>query len=131
MFLGASEEMFPVLFSFQSIAPALHISSVLFLLSCLLPAQSDPPASHSQGLFGHTPHACTLRPSVVAESLRSMQPTRLLCPWDYPSEHGVGCQALLQGIFLTQGSSPQLPHLQVDSLPRRHLETPITLCLIG
>ena len=44
---------------------------------------------------------------------------------------GVGCQALLQGIFLTQGSSPQLPHLQVDSLPRRHLETPITLCLIG
>ena len=29
---------------------------------------------------------------------------RLLCPWDSPGENaGVGCHALLQGIFLTQG----------------------------
>ena len=28
------------------------------------------------------------------------QPTRLLCPWDSPGENtGVGCHALLQGIF--------------------------------
>ena len=31
---------------------------------------------------------------------------RLLCPWDSPGENiGVGCRALLQGIFLTQGST--------------------------
>ena len=36
-------------------------------------------------------------------------PTRLLCPWDSPGKNtGVGCRALLQGIFLTQGSNPHL-----------------------
>ena len=36
-------------------------------------------------------------------------PTRLLCPWDFPGKNtGVGCRALLQGIFLTQGSNPGL-----------------------
>ena len=30
---------------------------------------------------------------------------------------GVGCHALLQGIFPTQGSNPALHTLQVDSLP--------------
>ena len=31
-------------------------------------------------------------------------PTRLLCPWDFPGKDtGVGCHALLQRIFLTQG----------------------------
>ena len=30
-----------------------------------------------------------------------LQPTRLLCPWDSPSKNtGVGCHALLWGIFL-------------------------------
>ena len=30
-------------------------------------------------------------------------PTRLLCPWDSPGKNtGVGCHALLQGIFLMQ-----------------------------
>ena len=46
---------------------------------------------------------------------------RLLCPWDSPGKHtGVGCDFLLQGIFLTQGSNPPIWHLlhwQVDSLP--------------
>ena len=37
------------------------------------------------------------------------QPARLLCPWDFPGKNtGVGCQFLLQGIFLTQGSNPGL-----------------------
>ena len=36
---------------------------------------------------------------------------RLLHPWDFPrSSTGVGCHFLLQGIFLTQGSNPGLPH---------------------
>ena len=31
-------------------------------------------------------------------------PARLLCPWDSPGKNvGVGCHALLQGIFPTQG----------------------------
>ena len=38
-------------------------------------------------------------------------PARLLCPWDSPGKNtGVGCHALLQGIFLTQGSNLGLPH---------------------
>ena len=37
--------------------------------------------------------------------------TRLLCPWDFLGKGtGVGCHFLLQGIFLTQGLSPRLPH---------------------
>ena len=38
-----------------------------------------------------------------------LQPTRLLCPWDSPGKNtGVGCHALLQGIFLTQEWDPHL-----------------------
>ena len=40
------------------------------------------------------------------------QPARLLCPWDSPGKNtGVGCPALLQGIFLTQRSNLCLLHL--------------------
>ena len=40
-----------------------------------------------------------------------LQPARLLCPWDFPGQNtGVGRHALLQGIFLTQGSNSGLPH---------------------
>ena len=34
-----------------------------------------------------------------------LQPTSLPCPWDFPGKNGVGCHALLQGIFPTQGSN--------------------------
>ena len=39
---------------------------------------------------------------------------------------GVGFQALLQGMFLTQGwnLSPAAPELQADSLPLSHWEAP-------
>ena len=38
-------------------------------------------------------------------------------PWDSPGKKtGVGCHALLQGIFLTQGSNQLLLHWQADSL---------------
>ena len=40
-----------------------------------------------------------------------LQPSRLLCPCDFPGESGgVGCHFLLQGVFLTQGSNPCLLH---------------------
>ena len=46
-----------------------------------------------------------------------MQPSRLLCPWDFPGKNtGVGCHFLLQGIFPAQGSNPGSPALQADSL---------------
>ena len=51
--------------------------------------------------------------SVVPDTLqpRGLQPTGLLCPWNSPGKNiGVGCHALLQGIFPTQGSNPGLPH---------------------
>ena len=45
----------------------------------------------------------------------------LLCPWNSSCKNtGVGYHALLQGIFLTQGSNPRLLclfHWQADSLP--------------
>ena len=51
--------------------------------------------------------------SVMSDSLRphGLYPARLLCPWDSPSKNtGVGHHNLLQGIFLTQGQNPGLPH---------------------
>ena len=50
---------------------------------------------------------------VMSDSLRphELQPARLLCPWNSPGKNtGVGCHALLQGIFPTQGSNPDLQH---------------------
>ena len=50
--------------------------------------------------------------SVMSDSQRphGLQPTRLLCPWDSPGKNTrVGCYALFQGIFPTQGPNPGLP----------------------
>ena len=56
--------------------------------------------------------------------LHGLQPTRLLCPWDFPGEHtGVGCHFLLQGIFPTRGLNPHLLHCQLDSLPLSYQES--------
>ena len=45
-----------------------------------------------------------LRPHVL-------QPSRLLCPWNSSGKNTrEGCHALLQGIFLTQGSNPHVLH---------------------
>ena len=49
--------------------------------------------------------------SVLSDSLSpdGLLPTRLLCPWDFPGKTtGMGCHALLHGIFLTQGSNLHL-----------------------
>ena len=46
---------------------------------------------------------------------------------------GLGCHTLLQGIFLTQGSTPHLLHLlhwQVWSLPLAHLGSPENHCSV-
>ena len=70
-----------------------------------------------------------------------LQPTRLLCPWNFPGNNtGMGCHFLVQGIFPTQSSNPHLLsllHWQVDSLPLCNLGNPLvkytrfkTICLI-
>ena len=62
---------------------------------------------------GFQPGIAAVRRSVVSDFLRphGLQPTRLPGPWDFPGMNtGVGCHLLLQGILLTQGSSPGLPH---------------------
>ena len=64
-----------------------------------------------------------LRCSVLSDSLwpSGLQPTRILCPWDFPGKNtGVGCHSLLQEIFLNQGSNPRLLHWQADSWPLSH-----------
>ena len=48
---------------------------------------------------------------VVSGFLQPHGPTRVLCPWDFPGKNtGEGRQALLQGIFLTQGLNLDLLH---------------------
>ena len=70
-----------------------------------------------------TVHVRVLSHFSSAESLwlHGLSPTRLLCPQDYPgNNNGVGCHALLQGIFPNQGSNLGLLcliHWQADSLP--------------
>ena len=60
-----------------------------------------------------------------------LQPTRFLCPWDFPGKNTrVGCHFLLQGIFLTQELNPQPLHWQAASftteLPEEPNRNPIT-----
>ena len=53
------------------------------------------------------------------------QPTRLLCPWNFPGTNtGLDCHFLFQGVFLAQGLNLHLVHWQVDSLPLCHLGSP-------
>ena len=76
----------------------------------------------SQRLPKGTVDMCVLSCSVMSYSLQphGLYPARLLCPWDFPGKNtGMGCQFLLQGIFLTQGPNPHLLcllHWKVDSL---------------
>jgi len=65
---------------------------------------------HRKGGVTTDPEAgCVLSRLVLSDSLRphGLQPARLLCPWDSPGKNTrVGCHALLQGIFPTQGPNP-------------------------
>ena len=59
---------------------------------------------------------------ILCDPMDCMQPARFLSPCNSPGKNtGVSCHALLQGIFLTQGSHLQHflhLHWQVGSLPR-------------
>ena len=75
--------------------------------------------------------------SVISDTLQplGLEPSRLLWPWHSPGKNiGVGCHALLQGIFLIQGLNPSLCllHCQVGALPlappTKVAQSCLTLC---
>ena len=73
-------------------------------------------------------HVC-MCPKSLLSSLTlqpyGLQPVRLLCPWHSPGKNtGMGCRALLQGIFPTQGSNPHL--LNLPTLAREFFITSTT-----
>ena len=56
----------------------------------------------------------------ISLQLHGLQHARLPCPWNFPCKNtGVGCSALLQGIFPTQRLNPHLCLMdwQAGSLP--------------
>ena len=66
--------------------------------------------------------------SVISDSFwpHGLCPTRCLCLWDFPGKNtGMDWHLLLQGIFLTHGSNPCLPHCRriflLSELPRKSL----------
>ena len=66
----------------------------------------------------------------MSDSLRphGLYSARLLCPLDSPGKNtGVGRDALLQGIFPTQGSNSGLLALQMESLPSEPSAQPTSL----
>ena len=84
-------------------SPLLFLSHPIFDLSANLPAV---PSKYVQ--IPISSHCVCVSHSVVADSLQphGLQPTRLLCPWDFTDKDtGVSCHFLLQGIFPTQGSN--------------------------
>ena len=63
-----------------------------------------------------------------------MEPTRLLCPWDFPGKHtGVGYYFLLQEIFPMQRQNLCLafPALATGSLPLHYVESSEIVCVWG
>ena len=65
----------------------------------------------------------------LLQSYLNLCDIRLLCPWNSPGKNtGVGCHALLLGIFPTQGLNPRilcLLHCQMGSLPLAPTGKPI------
>ena len=87
-------------------------------------------------LFLNNSFTCILAiASVVSNSLQphGLQSDRILCPWDSSGKNsGMGCHALLQGIFQTQGSNLCLFCLldwQAGSLHQHPLGSSITVFL--
>ena len=80
-------------------------------------------------------HAKSLQSSTSLKPNR-LQTTRLLYSWDSPGKNtGVGCHALLEGIFLNQGLNPHLLHLPrcqagsfTTAAAAKLLQSCLTLC---
>ena len=77
----------------------------------------------------HGGHWVSLKSLDVSNSCNSMDcsSSRLLCPLDSPGKNtGVGCQFLLQRIFLIQGSNLGLPHCRQILYHLHHQGGPCT-----
>ena len=62
------------------------------------------------GFLNNTVLLCLVAQSKALQP-HELLPTRFLCPWNSPDKNTrVGCHALLQGIFPTQGLKPGLLH---------------------
>ena len=73
----------------------------------------------------HTRTSVSVIQSCTTVRPREVQPTMLLCPWDFPGKNtGVGCRFLLQGIFLTQGLNLGLLHCRRILYCLSHLGSP-------
>ena len=58
----------------------------------------------------------------------SLPPPGLYSPWNSPGQNtGVGSLSLLQGVFLTQGSNPVLPHCRQILYQLSHQGSPLFL----
>ena len=103
-----------------------YISATVCLVTLLTAMRT------AMGIQCQEPHSSGLTGIMCVLSAKSLQlhPTRRphrlqlvrpLCPWDPPGKNtGMGCHALLQGLFLTRGLNLRLLHLlsrQVGSLP--------------
>ena len=99
---------------------ASSTSSLPFLMTLSFPTTSPSPILFFFGFHSLCMRAKSLQLCIRLFSTLWTVARRLLCPWDSPSKNtGVGCHALLHGIFPTQGSNPHLLcllHWQVDSL---------------
>ena len=72
-------------------------------------------------IYVNTMGSCYLFAKLCLTLCHGLQPTRLLCPWDFPGRNtGVGCYFLLQGIVPSQTLNLCLLHWQADSLPLSH-----------
>ena len=71
-------------------------------------------------LVEHLPVPESVICSVLSNSLwpHGLEPTRLLCPWDFPGKNtGVSIHSLLHAGLPDPGIKPGSPTLQADSLP--------------
>ena len=87
-----------------------------------------PPLSGSTGQESEIMPVARLCPTLCDHM--DLQPTRLLCPQNFPSKNtGVGCHSLLQGIFLTQRLNLSLLHCRQILYHLSHQESPYELCV--
>jgi len=69
----------------------------------------------------------------MSDSVRphGLQPTRLLCPWDFPGKStGVGCHCLLRMDFLEGYNFPRLNQEEIENMNRLITSTETELVIL-
>ena len=87
------------------------------------------PLPFAKGYFLWYSVSCSVMPNFLQP--HGLQPTRLLCPWDFPDKDtGMGCHFLLQRIFLTQGLNLGLLHCRQILYLLSYKGSPPVICLL-